>query len=207
MATETKTPAPTPTPTGTLSEGAAESFVRIAAQRAKFKTAVKGLTAERDTLKTEVERLRAENAELKTKTDTSLSAQRVLELEAKIRDRDHKDAFTRIAESKGARTDAISDLWQLSGYKAEKDEIDEAAIGALIDEQRSKRAYLFGDGAGSKGAETPPPKPGVGSGQGGKSAGTPDLIADDDPRWSDVKYQYMNFDKISSAAAERVARG
>jgi len=198
-------PAPTPAAGGQL-----DLVARLGAQKSKFKAAAKTLTTERDSLRTENERLKAELATATTKADTSASAKRVLELEGKLRDIAHKGKFAELARAKGAHADSIDDLWTLSGYKAAADEIDEAAMGALIDEQRGKRGYLFGKadgtGTGTTPTSTPAPivKPGPGSGQGGHHQAPYTLS---DAQQSDVKYVWNNFDKIAEAASQRVQSG
>jgi hypothetical protein len=197
------TEAPAPAPAADTAE--ASIVARLGAQKQKFKAAARALTSERDSLREENARIKAENEDLKKKADTSASSKRVAELEQQLRERDHRAAFDRVAKARGVREEALSDAWQLSGYRAEG-EPDDDAIGALIDEQRAARGYLFAEP--DKAAETKPPvKPGVGSGQGAKPAGAPQVLGQDDPRMSDVRWQMMNFDRISSAAMERMQRG
>lgn len=186
------------------------TIARMAIQRSKLRSAVGNLTTERDALKAEAERLRAENVELQGKADTSASAKRVQELEAKLRQIDHRKVFDRLAAAKGARPDGLEDLYALSGYRAEGDAADEAAIGALIDEQKGKRGYLFGKAEEAPAEGTPPPaRKALGSGQGSDKAGAEGTIkmAPDDPRWSDTKWIMSNYEAVAKASADRVARG
>lgn len=192
-------------PNGTTTQRHDDGLVaRLATQRTKFKDAVERITTERDSLKAEADRLRVENADLKTRADTSVSVKRVAELEGKLRDLDHRKVFDKLATAKGARPEALEDLWQLSGYKAEKDDIDEATIATLIDEQRGKRSYLFGVDAPPPPPPTPPPKPGAGSGQGGSSTVT---LVFSEEQLSDPKFVMQNFERIALSAQERINTG
>ena len=206
-----ETAATTTTPKTSANAGV---IARLGSQRGQLRAEVRTLTGERDTLRTELEAARRENAELKVKADTSASAKRVQELEGQLRDAAHRKVFDRIAGDKGVKdARALGDLYQLSGYKAEGEAPDEAAIGALIDAQKAERGYLFGDATATP---TPTPsgigtgivKPGPASGSGGRTE-TPSsaMFAHDDPRLSDPKFVMMNYDKVTQAAQERVARG
>lgn len=120
-----------------------------------------------------VAQLEAANAELAQRADTSASAKQVAELQAKLRTIEHRKVFDRLAAEKKADPTALEDLWQLSGYRAEGDAPDEAAIGALIDEQKGKRGYLFQPDGQPQPQGSPivePPRPGPGSGRGGAPA-------------------------------------
>jgi hypothetical protein len=89
---------------------------------------------------------------------------RVDELNQKLRDTAHKATFARLARSKGVADDAIDLVYQHSGYRAEQDEPDEAAIGSLIDglKDRPGVSRLFGEPG-------PNGNPGPAKGQGGRS--------------------------------------
>ena len=97
-----------------------------------LKAQVATLTTERDTLDAKA---KAKPGELQTEIDS---------LKGKLRDRDHRDAFARLAKTAGARTDAkaIDDLWHASGYKAEADEINEPQITAAIGSALEGRDWL-----------------------------------------------------------------
>ncbi len=206
------TPAAATTAAGSADLG---TVARLGAQKSKYKARAKELEGQATTLKTENEQLKARLTELEAKADTSASAKRVLELEQQLRDRDHRAAFDRVARTKGVREEALADAWQLSGYKAEG-EPDDDAIGALIDEQKGTRGYLFGESGTSAEATnqatttptaSPIHKPAPGSGQGKSPVSKPAVLAPDDPRHSDVKFMMRNYEAISQAAADRVARG
>jgi hypothetical protein len=94
-----------------------------------------------------------DESKLKAENDT---------LKAQIRESRHFTKLDELAKAKGVRPEALEDLRRLSEYKAEGDEPDEAKLNALIDEQKTKRPYLFGDAQ----PETPTSTPGPGRGQG-----------------------------------------
>lgn len=163
------------------------------ARVAELEKTVQSLTGERDTLK--------------VKADTSLASKRVEELTAQMRDMKHQEAFTRVAASKGVRPDGIPDLWQLSGYKAEADEIDEAALSVLIDDQKAKRPYLFGESKGGdpiSGGNPSPVKPGPASGQGNLTKISPAFTEE---QLNDPGFVMKNWAKIQKNAAQRVEDG
>jgi len=206
-ATTTTPTATTTTPTAVRpAEGDLGTVARLGAAKAKFKNAARILTTERDAARTELAKLQAENAELKAKADTSVTAKRVTELEAQIRTGNHRAAFARAAAAKGVAPEAVDDLWNLSGYKAEKDTVDEAALAALIDEQKAKRAYLFAPKPtdGQAGNLTEALRPGPASGQGGnQSSGNGKLQVSKaqlrDPMWMQANAKALgagNFELI-----------
>jgi len=96
-----------------------------------LKAQVTTLTTERDNLKTVAT---AQPSELQAEVDS---------LRAKLRDRDHRDKFKELAKAQGV-TDpkAQDDLWSLSGYKAETDQIDETKITAAITSSLAGRDWL-----------------------------------------------------------------
>jgi hypothetical protein len=198
-------------PRGNSSAGV---VARLAIQRTKFKNAVETLRAERNALRVERDKINAEltritgeNATLQTKADTSVTAKRVQELEAQLRDVAHRKVFDKVAKSKGIPDDALDLFFQASGYKVEGDAPDGAAIGVLIDEQRAKPGVsrLFGEAEKPNGNPKPLPKPGAASGAGpAERAALRDFTGMDH---SDVKYIMGNYDQIAEAAVERMKRG
>jgi len=71
--------------------------------------------------------IRAENAALKQTIRTST----------------HREKFRALAKEAGAADDAVDDLFDASGWKAEKDEIDEEAMKALVGDLKPKKAWAF----------------------------------------------------------------
>ena len=143
-------------------------------RRIKAKT----VTAERDELKAQLGTLTTDRDTWKGKAEAAPGDKdrRIAELEGTIRTRDHKDAFNRLAKDAGVRTDAVDDLWNLSGYKADTDQVDEARINQLIGEARTGRAYLFSTAGETPAAGSGEPKkplsPPPGSGRGAPANGS-----------------------------------
>jgi hypothetical protein len=155
---------------------------------------IKALTAERDTYKSQA--------------DTSAMKKRVQELEGIIRSGKHKEAFAKLGKEKELDPDAVDYLYQLSGWKAESDDIDEEAMGAVLDELKGKPGLsrLFGAAPGANGNQPPPKKPGPASGQGGGDKGRPGSKFTD-AQLSDPVFAMRNWDAIQKDAMEQVARG
>ena len=95
-------------------------------------------------LKKEIERL-----EKKLSEGVDAVKEENAALKQQLRNNNHRDAFRRLAKAAKVRDEGIDDLFSLSGWKADKDEIDEIAMGKLLDELRGKKALFFdnsGDG-------------------------------------------------------------
>jgi hypothetical protein len=151
-------------PTPAAGEGTLDTVARLGAQRRKFKDAAKRLTEERDTLKAERDKMAKELEEAKK----AAGADKIAELEGRLREQAHRGKFNELAKAAGVKEKALNDLWEKSGYKAEGDAPDETKIKAAIEGQRSERDYLFEPAAqGQQGGETPFVVPGPGRGQGG----------------------------------------
>jgi chorismate mutase len=98
------------------------------------------LTSERDEYRDAVVEISAERDSLKTAPD---AATRIAELEASIRDRTHFDKFAELAKGAKAKDAALKHLWQVSGYKAEADDIDERALQSLVAKLKQDADYAF----------------------------------------------------------------
>lgn len=185
---------------------------RLASKRDKWKGQAQSLTTERDALKIERDRLLKENEDLKKKADTSASARRVQELEGKLLETEHRKVFDRVAKAAGVPEDSLDLVYQQTGYKPEG-EPDEATIGASIEEAKSKPGVsrLFGSTETTTPTGTPPPliKPGPGSDRGSRlpTPASAKFSGADDPKLSDVKYIMNNYEEVTKAAQERIARG
>jgi hypothetical protein len=179
---------------------------QIASQRTRFRMQRDEARTESARIKAENDRLKAEHADLTVKADGSASLKRVAELEGKLREIEHRKVFDKVARAKGVSDDSLDLVYQTSGYKAERPEPDELAIGALLDEHRGRPgvARLFGESQPTPGV--PPVKPAAGSGQGAANQGRIPM-APDDPRHGDVRYIWENFDTISADAKGRIERG
>ncbi len=185
---------------------------RLAAERRAFKDALKRVRGELAQLKTTLQTKETELTTAKQAADGNASAEQVRKLTAELRTIKHRNAFDKIAgEAKVKPGAALDDLWNGSGYKPEADQVDEAAIRQAIEAQKTARPYLFdlADGSTATPADgsttTPPaPKPGPAYGQGGSTT-TAAKFTDD--QLSDPVFAFKNFERISAAASERVARG
>lgn len=140
----------------------------------------------------------------------STDAKRVAELTSELRTIKHKDAFRKLALKAGAKPEGVDDLFALSGHKAETDLVDEAGMTKLIDEQKAKRGYLFGQTTPTEGEQlaegeqAPEIKPGPGSGQGAPLKTGPKFT---EAQLSDPVFVMRNYDAITEASAARVAAG
>ncbi|WP_165063447.1 hypothetical protein [Paludisphaera rhizosphaerae] len=130
----------------------------------------------------EVERDDALN---KLKTAPGEAAARIAELEGQIRTRTHKDAWAKAAEGKIKPT-ALEDAYNLSGWQADADEIDEAKLTETIDTLLASREYLRAEAQSPVEESTTPapversfsltghkPKPVSGAGRGPAPESTP----------------------------------
>lgn len=75
------------------------------------------------------------------------------DLKGTLRQQAHRSAFDRAAKKAGADEDGLDDLWKLSGYEAKGDQVDDKAIGSLIDGLKESKKRFFGSGQ----PKTPPP--------------------------------------------------
>jgi hypothetical protein len=183
-----------------------DTVARLATQRSKFRAAAKNLTTERDTLRAKVTQLEAAVAE----AGKTGGAARIAELEGQIRSQGHRAKFDALARAAGVKPNALDDLWERSGYKAEGDVPDEARMTATITKQKTDRDYLFNasteaaEGAeGLEGPDTPPePKPGPGRGQGGTQRAAGGQFAATDAQLRDPAWCFAHAAQLSQAANE-----
>lgn len=121
---------------------------KLTSERDEYRDALTEITSERDSLKAKI-------------ANPDAQAARIAELEAAIRDRAHFDRFSELAKGAKAKEAAIRHLWQLSGYKAEHDEIDEKALGDVLKRLKAEAGYAFdpedGNGESAVGSRLPTP--------------------------------------------------
>ncbi len=174
----------------------------------KLKDALATASRDRDAFKAEADQYRNDNKDLKDKYDVSKAAQKVTELEGKLKEVEFRKTFDRVAKAKGIREDALDAAYQLGGYKPSGDEIDEDALGLAIDEQKGRQTFLAGK-VETATTETKVVKPATGSGQGAKTGGGGSftLPDDTDARWSDPVWQWNNQTNIMTALKEKRERG
>jgi hypothetical protein len=145
---------------------------RLASKARGLSEQLKTTASERDTWKTRATELETKVTELGQRADDSAAAKRVEELTAELRGLKHRAVFDRVAGKLKARPEAIDDLWTLSGYKPEADQVDEATLEKLIGDVKTRKGFLFApdDAAGQDegqgaGAASEPPRPGPGAGR------------------------------------------
>jgi hypothetical protein len=108
------------------------------------KAALAGLEKDRDGWKTKAE---AAPSDLQAKVD---------ELTGKLRGVNHRAAFDKLAKAANVRPEAVQDLYDLTKYAPDADEVDEAKITTLIGEAVQSRPYLLGEEKAPDGASTQP---------------------------------------------------
>jgi hypothetical protein len=103
---------------------------KLTSERDEYRAAFEDVSQERDGLNEQI-------------ASPDQQAARIAELEAAIRDRQHYDKFAELAKDAKAKDAAVKHLWQVSGYKAEADDIDEKALQALVAKLRKDADYAF----------------------------------------------------------------
>jgi cell division septum initiation protein DivIVA len=101
-------------------------------------------------LKKEIERLEKKLAE-----GVDAIKEENAQLKQQLRTGNHRDTFRRLAKAAKVKDEGIDDLFALSGWKADKDEIDEAAMSKMLEELKAKKALFFDQGSGDTGDENP----------------------------------------------------
>jgi hypothetical protein len=141
-----------------------ELIGRLKSKLKEFGTRLGALEAERDAAVKQRDAAQAAATDAETKFNAEPLKGEVERLKGELREKTHRTVFDRLAAEKGVAKDALDLLYQNSGYKADKDEADEKAIGVLIDDLKAKPGVsrLFGEG------QAPPPPPAPGGGQGGR---------------------------------------
>jgi hypothetical protein len=193
-------------------DGSSETIARLAAQRTKFRGAVTKLTSERDAANARIAKLEADVLE----AGKTGGATRIAELEAQIKSNAHRAKFNELAKAAGVKPNAVEDLWEKSGYKADGAEPDEKAMTKAIEAQRTARDYLFGDP--NAGGTTPAagddeeddgapevkeleqPRPGPARGQGGQKKSTGSQTQFTDAQLRDPEWCFSNAGKLAAAA-------
>jgi hypothetical protein len=131
----------TPTPTPEVPVSAEKSALDVMTEQVHtLSKQVLTLTSERDEFRDALTEVAAERDTLKTAPDASA---RIAELEGTIRDRTHFDKFAELAKGAKAKDAALKHLWQVSGYKAEADDIDERALQTLVAKLKQDADYAF----------------------------------------------------------------
>ena len=74
------------------------------------------------------------------------AAARIAELEAAIRDRNHFDAFSKMAQASNAKAKALRQLWRDAkerGYEPDGDDVDEKALQGVVAKLKADVDYAF----------------------------------------------------------------
>src|SRR5271166_1519354 len=119
----------------------------LTSQLAATQEQISSLIAERDSLHTALSDIGAERDELRGRLESPDElTQRVYELEASIRDRNHFDKFAELAKGAKAKDKALKQLWRDAkdrGYMLEDDEIDEKALQSVVAQLKTEVDYAF----------------------------------------------------------------
>jgi hypothetical protein len=187
-------------------------IARLGAKLRAARDQVKNLTTENATLKTQVTTLTTENTDLKTKADSDTNRKRVAELEGEIRTGKHRAKFDQLVKDAGGNPEAADDIYAWSGYKADSDTIDEAAMKTAIDGVKAKKPFAFGAAAaaqnnGNGAPAADPPKPGPAGGRGGNQPAHVPPAIDEYRALNDPAYAMANYDRIVEHNKAKVALG
>ena len=157
MATATAAP---PAPAAEASD--IGTVARLGAKASKFKSIAKKQASDLEQAQAKVTELEKKLADL----EKSGGAQRIAELELKLKEVGHRSKFNDAAKAAGADERALDDIWEKSGYKAEGDTPDEGKIKAAIESVKTNKPFFF-KADGQQATEQPQIVPGPGRGQGG----------------------------------------
>lgn len=170
-------------------ESLVEQIGRLNAESARRRVKAREFKSERDEIRRERDELKKQVDELarerdlyrqKLETDPGELHKDVERLQTELRNRDHKDAFQKLATQSGVRPEAIDDLWRLSGYEADGDQPNVEQMTELVERAKSARSYLFQQpadaGKGEENRRQPEPQPVRAPGP-GLSRGVPDPSA------------------------------
>lgn len=172
----------------TTIDGLKDEVSTVSAEAKSHRQAKAELKRQLDTATEQVTTLTTERDDFKTKLGNAPSTFREENerLKGEIRSRNHKDVFKRLAKDAKVRDEAVDDLWELSKYKPESDDVDEGKITGLIGDLTKTRSWLVQSGeanpteppAGGKTPITTPPSPrGPGAGRGAAEQPTAGSVA------------------------------
>jgi len=114
------------------------------------------LTADRDKHKADLGTLTKERDDLaKQVGNPDEHRKRADHLQGELRLVNHRIAFSEVAEAAGVDRSMVNDLFQLSGYKAEKDDIDPTAFDTILSDAKVKRPRFFAEATAQAAAEQP----------------------------------------------------
>ena len=137
--------------TTTTPDTRGELIGRLKAKLKEYVNRVKALETERDTAVTERDTAVKSAEKAKADFDAQPLKGEVDRLKGEIRTGKHRAAFDEAAKTAGAPKDALDLLWRESGWKADKDEVNPAAIGEAVKTLRGAPT--------SRGCSARPPRP------------------------------------------------
>lgn len=159
-----------------------DELEKVKAELASLKMRLEDAYKESQSLKSELAEVNGESArrkskiqrlaeELNTKTDEigKVRSERDQELEAtksKLREVNHRGVFDKLAKTHGANDQALNDLYAVSGYKPEADDVDEESLSALVQQTLESKPYFKAQEASKPAALNP----GQGNSRGSVSA-------------------------------------
>jgi hypothetical protein len=153
---------------------------RLGSKARGLKDENKRLAAERDRLQAERDAAAAERDQYRLQADSNAERKRAEALAQQLRELRHKERFQALARAAGADPELTDDLWTLSGYQPEADDVDDAVLGAVVAGLKGSRPKFFGaQSPGAAAAASPPaPKPAPARGR-GSPAPAPDFVTQD----------------------------
>lgn len=140
-------------------KGYREEATTAASKLKEHEAAIQALTGERDGLQA---KLTSSPSEIQKELDT---------LKGEIRLGKHKSVFAQVAKDLKVRDEAVDDLFNLSGYKAEADLADPEAIKGMISPLLETRSYLLAQDPAPAAPAKLPPGPGAQRGAPSRVAG------------------------------------
>jgi hypothetical protein len=179
-------------------------LAQVRAEARKHRLSKKQLSEQLTGIKGDHEKALQDRDSLKTRLEAAPSdLQKELDrLRGEIRTRDHKSAFERLARDHKVRPEALSDLWQLSGIKAETDTVDEAALQEAIQAAVEARPYLVVQESTpspqSRQETSRPLQAGPGYGRGTQ----PGRFHVSGENLSDPAWMFVNQDRLAAAQAD-----
>jgi chromosome segregation ATPase len=175
-----------------MSEELYREIAELKAEAKKYRVAKRKIAEELNALKTEHDAILKQ-----VKAPSELKAE-LEQVKGELRVDRHRAAFTKVATSHKVRSEALDDLWKLSGYNPETDLPDERQITSVVSETIKARPYLVAEPV----VEEPKIKPGAELTRGGDGSLSQFVV-----RKSDMQsYEYMKDHKAELAQASKEGR-
>jgi len=175
---------------------------RLHAENSRLKRAAAKYRKDRDELATRHETLEGEHNKFKADAESSPTAKKLAEANAKLREITHREAFK--SKAKDLRPEALDDAYKLSGYSPDADVVDDAKLDAAIVSLRESKGYLFADpgkAIGEKPSKPTGPGPGLNRGGGDRPSADPFTRE----QMQDPSFVTRNAELIAKTLADRTA--